>query len=76
MIHKGGFTFIEILVTVVLLGILAVIILPQLSRTSIDRYKLHPNDQLPAATAEIGGVCPNRLGRVFKIQTQPDRHKI
>jgi len=76
MIHKIGFTLLEILVTVVLLGILAVIILPQLSRTSIDRYRFHPNDQLPAATAEIGGLCPNRLGRVFKIQTQPGRRSL
>ena len=76
MIHKTGFTLLGILVTVVLLGILAVIIVPQLSRTSIDRYKFHPNDQLPAATAEIGGLCPNRLGRVFKIQTQPGRRSL
>ena len=76
MIHKGGFTLLEILVAVVLLGILAVIIVPHLSRASIDRYKFHPNDQLPAATAEIGGVCPNRLGRVFKIQTQPGRRSL
>jgi prepilin-type N-terminal cleavage/methylation domain-containing protein len=76
MIHKCGFTLLEILVTVVLLGILAVIIVPQLSRTSTDRYTFQPNDQLPAATAEISGVCPNRLGRVFKIQTQPGRRSL
>ena len=42
----------------------------------IELYKLHHSDQLPAATGEIGGSCPDQLVRVFKIQTQPVRHKI
>ena len=42
----------------------------------IESYKLQDDDQLPAATSQIGMICPNRLGRVFTIQTQPGRHKI
>ena len=43
---------------------------------NIESYKLQDNDQLPAATSQIGMIRPNRLGRVFTIQTQPGRHKI
>ena len=71
MIHKGGFTLIEILVVVVLLGILAAVVIPHLSgagveskatalatnlrrvRCQIELYKIHHNDQPPAATGEI-----------------------
>jgi competence protein ComGC len=45
-------------------------------RPKIELYKLDHNDQLPAAIGEIDGIYPKRLGRVFKIQTQPGRDKI
>ena len=45
-------------------------------RPQIESYKLQDNDQLPAATSQIGMIRPNRLGRVFKIQIQPGQHKI
>ena len=38
----------------------------------IESYGLHRNGRLPATSGELGMICPRRLGRVFKIQTQPD----
>jgi hypothetical protein len=66
----------EILVVVVLLVILAAITAPQMSRASTEDYRFHQNDLLPAATTEVGGSCPERIGKVFKIQTKMGRHKI
>ncbi|KPK42948.1 MAG: hypothetical protein AMJ65_07025, partial [Phycisphaerae bacterium SG8_4] len=40
----------------------------------IESYGLQHNGRLPATRGELGMICPNRLGRVFKIQTQPGLH--
>ena len=91
MIRKGGFMLIEFLAVVALSTILAVVV-PRIAGAALrarssalaaDSVLAHPitesfqhNDRLPAATGELGMIYPNRLGRVFKIQTQPGLDKI
>ena len=40
----------------------------------IESYGLQHNSRLPATRGEFGMICQSRLGRVFKIQTQPGMH--
>src|SRR6187399_2585570 len=51
--HKGGFTLVEILIVVIILGILAAIVIPQFTNASQDARKNSLTSQLQTMRSQI-----------------------
>lgn len=51
---RGGFTLVEILIVVVILGILAALVIPQFANASVDARKANMRNQLQTVKGTIG----------------------
>src|SRR4051812_18452423 len=51
--HKGGFTLVEILIVVIILGILAAIVIPQFTNASTDARKNSLTSQLQTVRSQL-----------------------
>ena len=51
--NKGGFTLVEILIVVIILGILAAIVIPQFTNASQDARKSSLSSQLQTVRSQI-----------------------